>query len=164
MKLIIISGSGSGAGKTTLAHQLGGKTSTIWSLAGALRVELQKQYPDYDWFNTTQKYKETTIVNEYKRGYSLREVMLEYGSERCKFDKNYWVARLVDRLSRAGSVLSGPVAYVDDLRKVEELNFLKMKFNDLLHFHVENPDAKPEPMFDNPVLRNLADYVVSWKK
>jgi hypothetical protein len=164
MKIVVISGDGSGAGKTTLAETLGGNTSSIWSLAGTMRMQLQQKYPDYDWFNTTQKHKETTIVDDYRRGYTMREAMLEYGSERCKFDKNYWVARLVDRLQRSSSILGGPAVYVDDLRKVDELNFFKMKFPDVLHFHVECDTAKPEPMFDNPMLKNLADYVVSWKK
>jgi len=163
--MFLVSGDGQGSGKTYLAESLVGPHN-VWSIASAMRLELAKEYPDINWFRKDQAYKDNTTVDAYKRGFTVREVMIEYGQEKAKHQKCYWVDRLIDRLNHGHGIASGSLLAIDDIRKVEELNALKLrtKCSGFLHLHVENPDAKPEPMFDNPVLRNLADYVVSWKK
>ena len=62
MKLIMISGDGQGAGKTFLALKMTDNKSQIFSIANLIRAQLQKKYPEYDWYNREPEYKMKTIV------------------------------------------------------------------------------------------------------
>lgn len=166
MVIYLISGSGSAAGKTTLAESLVGGSGShrVWSIAGPMRDELCKVYPDYRWHKKDQEYKEKTLVPEYKRGYTVRDVLREYGQEKSRAYPTYWVERLVDRIKHLPTG-GYPLLAIDDVRKVEELNYLKVKFpNEYVHFHVKTSTAVQEPLFDNRDLEAVADYVVSWEK
>lgn len=162
--VFLVSGSGTAAGKTTFAETLvGGKKIDVWSIAAGIRDELTKQYPNYRWYDKSQEYKSKTIVPEYRRGYTIREVLYEYGQEKCKHYPEYWVARLIDKFSQSYSTLLGPAIAIDDVRKLCELHTLRHNLPNCIHFHIENPDAVKEPMFDNDQLRLIADYRVQWK-
>lgn len=162
MKILAISGSGIGAGKTTLAKKL---SKDVWSLAGAMRAELERVYPGYSWFNRDQEYKATTIIREYRRGnLSMRGVLLEYGQEKCEETPTYWVEALSSKILSLDSVCSGITTIaVDDVRKMSEIAHLRKCFADVTHIHIDYSAAVYESEFENEELREVADYVVTRK-
>jgi hypothetical protein len=164
-RLILISGSGPGAGKSTFARKMGDE---VWSIAGALRAELQKLYPQYDWFNKSQEYKDNTKVAEYGEygdRKSVREVLVEYGQKKCADNPYTWVSQLSARLLDESQLLAGSRVYcIDDVRKVCELEYLRGRFINVTHFHLETAGVPLEPEFENDELKARADYVVQWKR
>jgi len=163
VKIIAISGDGAGAGKTYAARVFG---NAVWTIADSIRVELQVLYPQYNWFDRTQRGKEA-LVGAYKDGsYSIRDVLTEYGQEKCAADAQYWIKRLVERLEHEQAAAGGDLGTiaVDDVRKVCELNCLRASFRDVTHLHITNPTAVVEPLFEAEALKKCADYVVSWRK
>lgn len=162
MVIYAISGSGIGAGKTTLANKLV-PPNAVWSLASALRQELYQILPGYDWNNKSQKYKDSTLVKE-RRLKTVRDVMVEHGQIRCADDRLYWVRKLVDRLDPKQYVLQQHQAIaIDDVRKLYEIEYLKEKFHGkVVHLHVVSDKSIDEPQFDSKDLRDCADYIIMW--
>ncbi len=150
----LISGSGSGAGKTTLAERLVG--ASVYSIASALRRDLKCQYPQYDWYNKTQQYTDVTRVIEYDN-LTVRDVLVDYGQKASRDSNTYWVDKLIKHLHNG---VGKSVIAIDDVRKIEELDKLKYYFPVSYHFHVDYPLAKSEPLFDNEQLKQRADYIV----
>lgn len=155
MRIFAISGDGIGAGKSTLAAKL---SARVWSFATEMREELQRQFPKYDWFNRTQEYKDGTTVTEL--GKTVRQVLIEYGQQKCASDALYWARLLADRIA-----LSAPnLVAIDDLRKMCEIHHLRERFGeDVTHIHVVHAFSKPEPEFENDLLADAADYIISRK-
>jgi len=160
MKILAISGDGTGAGKTYLANKLS-PPETRLSLAAYLRADLSRAYPNYDWYNKTQAYKETTLVHE--TGKTVREMLTSYGASKRDLDSNYWVNYLLDNLyyiynnskDRNNLIIS-----IDDIRFMNEIEKLRSAFpSATVHIHVISSKAKPEP-FDNDYLRDMADYII----
>lgn len=159
MKIIAISGDGMGAGKTFLANKL--CPDNKLSLASYLRADLSRMYPNYDWYNKTQSYKDTTMVHE--TGKTVREMLMTYGKSRRDLDANYWVNYLLDDIyyiynnskDRNSIVIS-----IDDVRFINEIERLRSAFPAAVtHIHVISSKAMPEP-FDNDALRDIADYII----
>lgn len=160
MKLILVSGSGAGAGKTWAARVFG---DDVVSLAGAIRGELKQRYPAYDWFNRSQEYKAKTRVPEWQNK-TVREVLTEYGQQKCQEDPQHWARLLSSYLRNLCSIVDGTRRYaVDDVRKICELEHFKELFPDLIHIHVSTGNAVIEPIFDADALCARADYVVIWE-
>lgn len=160
--IVVVSGSGRGAGKSTLATRLANGSRT-WSIAGALRDELTRMYPGYAWFDKRQEYKDNTRVAEYKDGRSsVRDVLVEWGQAKCVGNPTYWIDRLIDRLKGETQLATGTTVYaIDDLRKACEIERLRAAFpGRVLHFHIDFDGAIPEPEFENDALRVVADYVI----
>ncbi len=160
-RIHIWSGNGSGAGKTTAA----GKTADqVYSIANAIRGELQRIYPRYDWYRKDQVYKDTTRVPEYGKGATIRSVLTDYGQAKCDANPHYWVDILIKYLREADIVASGEnTVAVDDIRKMCELEAFKIAFSGrVTHFHVNGVGAKEEKMFENDELAAVADYIVEW--
>ncbi len=160
--IILISGSGQKAGKTTLANKLGDE---VFSLAGAIRQELQLLYPAYDWFNKSQDYKDNIIVKETAQ--TIRQCLYSHGQTRCDIDPTYWVRKLVAALKQRLTIGDGMKTFcIDDVRKAVEWKYIREAFEGspqpLLHMHVVSLDATPEPEFENDLLEVCADYVVHW--
>lgn len=151
--LIVISGDGSGAGKTTLARRL---SPVIHSFAAELRLELAKSMPTYDWYAKDQAYKDGHTVAEYD-GLTVRQVMVKFGQSRCVGDEAYWARRLLASLAHEPF----PTVAVDDLRKTCELDALRSVYGGrLTHFHVQFPGAVHEPQYENHLLAARADYLI----
>lgn len=159
MRIIAISGDGTGAGKTFLANKL--CSDNKLSLAAYLRADLSKLYPNYDWYNKTQIYKDTTIVHETKK--TVREMLMTYGKSRRDMDSNYWIDYLLDDIfyiynnskDRNNLIIS-----IDDIRYINEIERLRSSFpSSIVHIHVISSKAKPEP-FDNEYLRDISDYII----
>jgi hypothetical protein len=132
----------------------------VRSLAWALRNELMQVYPNYDWHNKTQDYKDNTVVAE-AGGRTVRDVMIQYGQDRCLEDPLYWAKRLIENIKANPA----PVIAVDDLRKGVELSYFKGAFpGQVTHEHLVTPTAIPEPEFENELLRKYADYHLSWAR
>lgn len=163
MKIVLISGDGAGAGKTYASRLFGQAT---WTLADGIRGELQQRYPGYNWYNRTQEYKNSVIVPEWRDGYAtVRQVLLEYGQEKCAVDPRYWVDRLIAKLKSHEELVQGvSTIAIDDIRKLCELEQFRLNFKDVVHIHIENPEATHEPEFDASSLKRVADYVVKWKR
>jgi hypothetical protein len=164
MKIYLISGDGYGSGKSTLAAKLGDE---VWSIAGALREDLSRQYPGYKWFSKDQAYKETTRIKEYGSGrMSMRDVLVEYGQKKAAINPTVWVSLLSDRLLESVKILTGAKIFViDDVRKLCEIDHLRSRFSGLVtHFHVVSTTGTPEPHFENDELKARADYHVKWQK
>lgn len=160
MQVILISGDGAGAGKTFAARRFGDE---VYSLASQIRRELKQQWPAYDWYNTTQGYKEHTRVAEWG-GKTVRSVMLEYGQQKCANDPLHWARLLAEGLEAVRHIADGRKRFaIDDIRKVCELDYLGSHFPGFLHIHVTNEDAVYEPMFEAERLAQRAHYCVRWK-
>lgn len=156
--IIAISGSGRGSGKTTLAEKV---ADEVWSIAGLLRKDLKVRYPDYDWYNKSQKYKDTTVVKE--TGKTIRTMLFEEGQKHSSEDPAYWVRLLIGDLNARMRIADGPKnVAIDDVRKVEELQALRDAFPLVIHMHVVSPGAIEEPEFDNAELNSRSDYVCQW--
>lgn len=157
--LYLISGSGQGAGKTYLANKLAQSAFFVHSLAESIRDDLDSMYPQYRWYNKSQSYKDSTIVFELGNR-TIRQVLFDVGQQKIQLDPTYWVRRLLESLPDS----TDNNIYVDDVRKLVELEEFRKSRKNCVHLHVSNPRAIPEPAFDNDRLSELADYVVSWTK
>lgn len=163
MTIYLISGNGQGSGKTTLARRLVGDKA-VWSIASALRKELATLFPEYDWENRVQHYKDNTLVPEYRpvrsapfKTFSLRDVMIAHGEAKCLGDPTYYAKKLVAKLVMQPGL---SVIAIDDVRKTCEIETLKAAFPNTYHFHVKFSGAIAEPMCDGDALEACADYVV----
>ena len=164
MRIIFISGDGHGAGKTYLAKKIASDTHQIFSIANMIRQELAKEYPKYDWYNKTPRYKDYTIAQE--TGKTIHQMLDEKGNQRKRKNKIYWAKELVELLKYNKEKLNLDLAVIDDIRFVDEYDFIKRYFQQehITHFHIINPHAKPEPLYENDKLRDLADYHITSKK
>lgn len=160
MSILAISGDGIGAGKSTAAKAL--SRGNVWSLAGALREEMQRDFPGYDWFNKGQDYKENTKVREL--GVNVRTALIDRGQIRCNEDPAYWVRKLCDKVEATDKLAGAPlIIAIDDVRKVLEINYLRDRFGkSITHIHMINRDAIYEPQFENAALAEMADYHMGW--
>lgn len=158
-RIICCSGNGSGAGKTTYAKRT---TDQVYSIASALRADLQKKYPNYDWYRTDQDYKDTTTVHEL--GMTVRKALTIYGQAAAADDPTIWVDKLIDHLKEAQKVVDGVLTLgVDDIRKMCELDAIKNAFpGKVVHVHILGVGAKEEPEFENQELMEIADYLIEW--
>lgn len=150
--LIVISGDGHGAGKTTLARTFG---VPVFSQADAIRVELSQIYPDVDWFDKSPEGKSRPFDGS---GLTVRDILIQHGQARCTTDPQYWARQCLEIIQSKPH----PVVVVDDIRKLVELSFFREKVGkeNLTHFHVSYDGATPEPHFDNQLLRDVAQYLV----
>lgn len=163
MHVYIISGDGNGAGKSTLASRLVGSTGVV-SLARALRHEVERQYPGYEWFSKCQTYKNGTRIKE-AGGLTVREVLIAWGEGKCKENPLHYVEKLVHHLQQLDRTFFGPKSIaVDDVRKLIELEYLKHYYPTATHLHLKNPTAGREPQYQNDELASCADYVITWRK
>ena len=151
---ILLSGSGIGAGKTTLARKFAGIPTL--SLAGALRQDLYDIYPTVEWNNRTQEYKASRPAE--LAGLSVREMLVKFGQDRCNQDPVYWPKRLMTQVSQ--TAYGNFTAVVDDLRKVIELDYFRHHGKSVVHFHIHHETATPEPQYDSDWLFDVADYVL----
>lgn len=157
MRIILVSGDGAGAGKTVAANKF---STEVWSLASQIRAEVSKLYPAYDWWNRSQMYKNTTPVPEWSASATVRDVLFEYGQQKCDNDPEYWVRILANGVKQRALIYDAITNIaIDDVRKMCELHYLKSRFP-CIHVHVENPLAVIEPTFDAPQLKEAADYVI----
>lgn len=132
-----------------------------WSIAGLLRKDLKIKFPDYDWYNKSQTYKDSVIVRE--TGKSVRTMLYEEGQRHSAADAGYWVRMLISDLNARLKLADGPkVIAIDDVRKVEELRLIRAAYPETIHFHVVSPGAIAEPEFQNVELAALADYTCQW--
>lgn len=153
--LILISGTGIGAGKTTLAKTLG---ITV-SLADGIRSMLSKEYPNVDWYDRSQKYKETfhTAINN-----TPRNVLKSYGRLKILAEGTHIWCKVAQPfiLQHIGNT---PVS-IDDIRRTDEVKYFREEFKNVLHLHIAHDKAEIELEFDSEKLASLADYIVSWTK
>ncbi len=158
MRIIFISGDGHGAGKTYLAKKIASDAHQIFSIANMIRQELAKEYPKYDWYNKTPRYKEYTIVKETEK--TIHQMLDEKGNQRKSKNKLYWAKDLVELLKYNKEKLNLDIAVIDDIRFVDEYEFIKRYFQQdkITHIHIINPHAKAEPLYENEKLKDLADY------
>lgn len=156
MRILAISADGIGAGKTYLANSL---STCRMSLAFELRKELKGMLPDYEWFNTSQEYKDTVTVAELG-GVTVRQALVLHGQDRCKDNPSYWAQKLVQSILDVAD-WSHTIS-IDDVRKLCEIQELRNAFpGEVVHLHISHASAKPEPEFQNDSLRLVADYVVT---
>lgn len=164
MKVIAISGDGMGAGKTFLAKSVT-QPELIISLADRIRHDLSWYYPNYDWYNKTQEYKDTKIVTE--TGKTIRNMLLTYGADKRAIDPDYWINSVICEINRIydehTSNTVEPVFAIDDVRYLNEIDKLRSAFGkSLTHIHVSSNLAKEEP-FQNKELRAIATYIIKGK-
>lgn len=152
--LIVISGNGTGAGKTTLAKKFMGAVRS--SLASALRMHLCGLYPGYEHLILASDPASKTAT--LPDGRTVREALIEEGEAARSYDELTWCHKWA---SWAGEVTYMEDIVVDDLRRVNELIYLRRWAADhgreLLHLHIHHDGAKAEPFDD---LSEHADYIV----
>lgn len=164
MRIIFISGDGHGAGKTYLAKKIASETHQIFSIANMIRKELEKEYPKYDWYNKLPRFKEKTVVKE--TGKTVYEMLDNRGKEKKNKNHLYWAQQITDILLYSRDTLKLNIAVIDDVRFVDEYEYIKKQFQQehITHIHVINPKSKPEPTYENDKLKNIADYHIISKK
>lgn len=164
MKLILISGDGQGAGKTFLARKLTDNQSQIFSIVNIIRQELQKKFPRYDWFNKEPDYKRLTVVNG--TGRSILQHLDELGRGRKRTEPLFWSQKMIEILKYARDFEQHDTVVLDDIRFVDEYQHIKTELSseNILHIHVANSKAKPEPHYENEKLRLQADYIIMSQK
>lgn len=161
MKLIMISGDGQGAGKTFLALKMTDNKSQIFSIANIIRAQLQKKFPEYDWYNKEPEYKLKTIVG--KTGKSILQHLDELGRGAKQKDPLVWAKYMVELLIYARDSEKHDTVVIDDLRFVDEYEYIKKVLHSehIVHFHVCYDKAKPEPHYENERLKEISDYLVT---
>lgn len=167
MSFILISGDGEGAGKTTFARRLESIYSSTMSLADGIRRELRSLYPDIRWFNKSQEYKSNTYLN----GKSVRQHLIDVGQSRREDDPDYWCKKLYEFAVECNLAINLDIdeasekyiVIVDDVRFKNEVSYLREHAGEVIHYHITNPNAKTEPIYDNNELKQMADYVVQWR-
>ncbi len=164
MRLIFISGDGHGAGKTYFANKIASDKSQIFSIANMIRKELATEYPNYDWYNKEPRYKIYTIVKE--TNLSIHQMLINKGNEKKQKNNIYWAKQLVEIILYNKEFLDLKIAIIDDLRYLDEFEFIKRYLqNDLItHIHIINPHAKPEPNYENEKLKELSDFQIISKR
>jgi hypothetical protein len=161
MKLILISGDGHGAGKTFLARKLAANQDQMFSIANVIRGKLRKQYPAYDWYNKDPKFKTKTIVKE--TGLSVHTMLDALGRDTKRKFPLFWAKEIVEVIAYARSSVGLELGIIDDVRFLDEYQFIRSSLADceIVHFHIVNPKALPEPQYENEQLKKLADYLLS---
>lgn len=164
MKVIMISGDGQGAGKTFLALKMTDNKSQIFSIANLIRAELQKKFPEYDWYNREPEYKMKTMVRQTRK--SVLQHLDEHGRGTKEKDPFVWARHMVDVLTYARDNEKHDTVVIDDLRFVDEYEYIKkaLQSEHIVHFHVCHEKAKPEPHYENERLKQIADYLVYRQK
>lgn len=158
MHLILISGSGIGAGKSTLAHSL---APTTFSLADEVRRELSQEYPleAEKFWNRTQAGKLLLVADTDR---TVRDLLIERGQTRRVGDPGYWATKLYDTLveyERQSYVHT--VVAVDDIRFLNEIEILRdVEGAAVVHLHIAHLGAVAEPQYENDKLERIADYVI----
>lgn len=160
MKLILISGDGIGAGKTTLAKKLAPVTI---SLSNGIRIELNNEYPTLPWDSRSQEEKDQPRIE--LSGLTIRDLLIEKGQSRCYLEPEYWARRAGDRIQET-FIEGSRIVSVDDIRKLMEIGYLRERFHqwNVTHFHVSFSGATHEPQFENQQLHDVADYVIVRKQ
>lgn len=164
MRIIFISGDGHGAGKTYLAKKIAVGTEQIFSIANMIRKELKLEYPNYDWYNKEPRYKTYTILSETNK--SVHEMLIERGAAKKKKNPIYWAKELIDVINYNNKNNDIDFIVIDDLRYFDEYEYIKRYFSKakFTHFHVLNPHAKEEVLYDNEKLKEIADYLMISKR
>ncbi len=164
MKVIMISGDGQGAGRTFLALKMTDNKSQIFSIANLIRAELQKKFPEYDWYNREPEYKLKTMVRNTRK--TVLQHLDEHGRGAKQKDPLIWARNMVDVLIYARDHEKHDTVVIDDLRFVDEYEYIKKTLHSehIVHFHVCYDKAKPEPNYENERLRQIADYLVTRQK
>lgn len=160
MKIIFISGDGHGAGKTYLARKFTNGSHQIFSIANTIRFEISQNYKNYDWYNKSPHYKDHTIVKE--TNLTIRQMLDKFGRQKKAQKKLYWAIALANSLIYAKENDKLDIVVIDDLRFVDEMNYIKARFHEdtTCHFHVVNKHAVPEPNYENERLKKIADYYI----
>lgn len=157
----LISGTGQGAGKTTLANRLVTPFYVV-SLANKMREHLQNLHPQYDWFNKSQDYKDNTIVDG--TGKSIRQNLVDAAESAREKDPDVWVRLAADEIDlRLHSDAMLENFAIDDIRRTHEVYHIRGRFPNepILHFHIDYQSAILEPLYENDRLRQIADYVIT---
>lgn len=153
MKVILISGNGTGAGKTYLTNNF--LKGYRLPLALSLRKEVASLYPDYREaiLSPTQDAKRIQLPS----GKTVREELISHGQMRCKKDSLYWCDKW-ERERALSGMGKGEVYIIDDIRKREEVYYFNLHHEILAHFHLKSREANAEKEFDD--LEKYATYIV----
>lgn len=152
VELLLISGDGHGAGKTTFARSLG---HPVYSQADAIRYELAGIYPDTNWFDKSPEGKSAPFDNS---GLTVRDILIQHGQNQCSNDPEYWARKCLNSIQQKPN----RIVVIDDVRKLVELSYFRRTVGKELvtHLHVSYVGASLEPHFDNQLLKDVADYIV----
>lgn len=163
MNLLLISGDGIGAGKTTLARRMVGQSNVI-GLAGALRDELFQLYPNTSWWDKSQEGKNKLVQGKGQyEGMTVRASLIHHGQHQCTtLGLDYWAQRLKESIiDMRENESEQTILAIDDVRKVVELEVLRnIPHVETTHIHVRWAGAIYEPEFENAELSLRADYII----
>lgn len=157
MTIILISSNGYGAGKTYLAELVGGVRAP---LAYGVRRELTHMFPEFRHLIHSPSQEDKSFV--LPSGKTVRQELVELGQLRCENNKTYWCEKWDDRCKEMTQMSTKLV--VDDLRKLVELSWFRLHYQDVTHLHLKYSGAVAEKnrdgseLFDD--LEQYADYVI----
>ncbi len=175
---ILVSGSGIGAGKTTLADAL---ADMIDSFHGALRhpslvirdgfargVRHQAKTLVHPRFHhlvdsTCQKDKRKKVVKLDGASVVLRELLLSIGEGARAENVDHWCEALFARHKAEIEGDKDVYIIVDDCRMPNEVAFFRNKGFKVAHIFIDFPGAEPEP-FPTEAMKSMADKIVSRNK
>lgn len=154
MRIILVSATGNGGGKTTLAHKF---TETVISLADEIRKELSTFHPTVNFFDKSQEGKLKIVEN----GMTMRDLLIKHGQYMRTIDKNHWVNLAIKYVKNiVDNHLNATIA-IDDIRYTNELQRFREEFGSFVtHIHIIENSATPEPQYENDKLELMADYSI----
>lgn len=156
MQVILISATGLGAGKTTLAQKF---TTLTVSLADQIRAHLAQQYPNINFYNKSQEYK--NMIFDNTGGRTVRELLIEFGTHYRKTDPDVWVNLAIKKIKTVFEHNPKATVAIDDIRYLNELHRFREEFGSAVtHLHISEESATKEPQYQNEELEKVADYVV----
>jgi len=162
-RIIMISGDGTGAGKTSLAENL---SPCVMSIADELRKECERKHShNVPWRAKEQHVKDA--ARPELGGKSIRDILIAHGQEQCKVNgDDYWIKKLCNAINIKlfREECKPRIIAIDDLRKVVERDTFYKRFPSevLTHIHITQLGAEPEPQYENTELLALADYTITW--
>jgi len=176
LKLILITSSGPGTGKTTFASKLGG---TIVRLGEGLRQVaatrcISQQHSDWVLDSYTQESKQK-LVSVSGKGQepevlSVRDLLIRTAQDLGDYEiVKHWSRNLLNTCANVSpSEENTETIVVDDIRSVNQLLLLKDRsrlFNaETVHFHLEarGVSVLPDKNYEEEVgrLKNMCDYLI----
>ena len=152
MRIILISANGSGAGKTTLANLF---NSPIVSLADGVRDELVKVYPQCKHVIMSKRQEDKAVI--LPSGFSVRRELIELAEKINKENETHWC----QLTGKAISKLSSDTVVIDDVRRLTEIGYFRLFYDNVIHFHLRCDSAMDEGRVS---LAEYADYIINKNK
>ena len=93
----------------------------------------------------------------------IRPLMVSYGKLARNINQDYWIKKLMNKILPYKNT---KIPVITDVRYPNEQRYLKAHFDDCINVHISREGFLPvneEEEFNNPLLKENADYLIEWK-